>query len=86
MLWELFCGYSCLAAFQASTQKMLIVPLTPVVTTKMSPDFSKCPMEGKTVPDENCWHRGVVMCRGPKQQQAKEAYKMLVCLEGSDLR
>lgn len=84
--WHLRANNNLLWGFCDNRIVSSIRSLYPVITTKMPREIAKCPIRAKMLSSENHWDGGMTKCKGPKQQQAKEAWKMLMCLEGSDFR
>lgn len=62
------------------------VVFTQLLQPKCLKKLPNVPSGPKLLSSENRWDGGMTECKGPKQQQAKEAWKMVTCLEGSDLR
>lgn len=62
------------------------VAFTQLLQPKCLEKLPNVPSGPKLLSSENRLDGGMTKCKSPKQQQAKEAWKMLICLEGSDLR
>ena len=56
------CVVGCLSAYLASTHSMPVAPISPVATTKMSPEFAKCPPGAKIAPVEMHCSRLTLLC------------------------